>query len=148
MIGIFIGIAAVVSLIGLGEGLRNAITGQFGFLGTDVLSIQASGLAIAGPPGTGTANPLSDDLAEKICDRLFGCEECVLTCPYQKNAPVCKNKQFKFYSDRAEIDLQEILKLTEEQFQTRFADSAILRSGLEILKRNAQICLKNSSHNL
>src|SRR3989338_1043192 len=66
MIGIFIGIAAVVSLIGLGEGLRIAITSQFGFLGPDVLSVQASGLAFAGPPGTAVATPLSDDLADKI----------------------------------------------------------------------------------
>lgn len=66
MIGIFIGIAAVVSLIGLGEGLRIAIMSQFGFLGPDVLSVQAAGLAFAGPPGTGVVEPLSDNLADKI----------------------------------------------------------------------------------
>ena len=66
MIGIFIGIAAVVSLIGLGEGLRTAISSQFGFLGPDVLSIQASGLTFAGPPGTGVVEPLTDELADKI----------------------------------------------------------------------------------
>ena len=66
MIGIFIGIAAVVSLIGLGEGLRLAIMSQFGFLGPDVLGVQASGLAFAGPPGSAVANPLSDDLTKKI----------------------------------------------------------------------------------
>lgn len=66
MLGIFIGIAAVVALISLGEGLRVAIIGQFGFLGTDVLSVQASGSGIAGPPGMGVAEPLTDDLAGKI----------------------------------------------------------------------------------
>lgn len=66
LLGIFIGIAAVVSLIGLGEGLRSAITGQFGFLGADVLSVQAQGINFAGPPGTGVATPLKDDLINKI----------------------------------------------------------------------------------
>jgi putative ABC transport system permease protein len=66
MIGIFIGIAAVVSLIGLGEGLRNAITGQFGFLGTDVLTVQANGMGMAGPPGSGVATPLTSDLVDEI----------------------------------------------------------------------------------
>ena len=66
MIGIFIGIAAVVSLIGLGAGLRVAISSQFGFLGPDILSVQASGLAFAGPPGTAVVEPLNDDLADKI----------------------------------------------------------------------------------
>jgi len=73
MIGIFIGIAAVVSLIGLGEGLRNAITSQFGFLGTDVLSVQASGIAFAGPPGQGVVTPLEKDLTDKIA-RISGVE--------------------------------------------------------------------------
>jgi len=72
MIGIFIGIAAVVSLIGLGEGLRVAIMGQFSFLGSDLLTIQASGLQY-GPPGTGTITPLTDDLADKI-EKVDGVE--------------------------------------------------------------------------
>ncbi len=89
---------------------------------------------------------VSADLAEKTGDRLFGCDECVLACPYQQNAPVCKNKQFKFFSDRAELDLQKILEMTEEKFQIEFADSVLLRPGLDQLKRNAKICLKNSTH--
>ena len=76
MIGIFIGIAAVVSLIGLGEGLKNAVNAQFGFLGSDILSIQAEGMAMAGPPGTGVTNPLSDDLAVKL-EKVIGVEAAV-----------------------------------------------------------------------
>jgi epoxyqueuosine reductase len=83
------------------------------------------------------------DLAEKIGDRLFGCDDCVLACPYQQNAPVCTNKQFKFYSDRAELKVDEALMLGDESFKTRFADSVIKRLGLAGLKRNAQICLNN-----
>lgn len=66
MIGIFIGIAAVVSLIGLGEGLKVAIKAQFGFLGTNVLSVQASSMGLTGPPGVGAPTPLTDNLADKI----------------------------------------------------------------------------------
>ena len=82
-------------------------------------------------------------LAEKIGNRLFGCDECVAACPYQKNAPACRNKQFKFYRDRARTDLQEILSLDAESFDARFAESPIKRLGLEGLKRNARICLAN-----
>jgi len=83
------------------------------------------------------------DLAEKIGDRLFGCDDCVLICPYQEHAPVCKNKHFKFYNDRAKLDLGWILNLTQQDFDIEFADSPIRRSGLNRLKRNAQICLAN-----
>ncbi len=85
------------------------------------------------------------DLSEKIHDRLFGCDECVLACPYQQNAPVCKNKNFKFYPARANLNLRRILDMTEDEFKTEFADSPIKRPGLKILKRNAQTCLNNLS---
>ncbi len=83
------------------------------------------------------------DLAEKIGDRLFGCDECVMACPYQHDAPACRSKQFKFHNDRAKLDLNRILNLPEENFDAEFGDSPIKRLGLLRLKRNAQICLTN-----
>ena len=72
MLGIFIGIASVVSLIGLGEGLREAINSQFGALGTDFLRITATGGM--GPPGTGVVNPLSDKELNEI-EKIPGIKE-------------------------------------------------------------------------
>jgi epoxyqueuosine reductase len=86
------------------------------------------------------------DLAEKIGNHLFGCSECLLACPYQQNAPSRRNGEFTYYADRAGLDLDEILALTEDEYETRFAGSPLLRAGLARLKRNAQICLKNLSN--
>ena len=83
------------------------------------------------------------EVAGKITNQIFGCDKCILACPAQKKAPVRKNKKFKFYSDRAEFDLKEILNLTEQDFETKFAGSPMERLGLERLKRNAKICLAN-----
>ncbi|MDD5326906.1 MAG: tRNA epoxyqueuosine(34) reductase QueG [Phycisphaerae bacterium] len=83
------------------------------------------------------------DLSPKIGNHLFGCDECVLACPYNADAPVCKNKDFRFFPDRAELNLRRILDMTEDDFETEFADSPFLRLGLERLKRNAQTCLNN-----
>jgi len=58
LIGIIIGIATVVSLNALGEGLEFAIESQFSDLGSNVITITASGGF--GPPGTGVITPLSD----------------------------------------------------------------------------------------
>lgn len=85
-------------------------------------------------------------LATKVGDRLFGCDECVLACPYQERAPACRNKQFKFYEDRAHLNLSEVLDLSREEFEAEFSDSVIKRLGLEGLKRNAQTCLMNIRH--
>ncbi len=60
MLGIFIGIAAVVSLISLGQGLQNAITEQFQKIGSDKIILESKG--VIGPPGSGTA---SNKLTEK-----------------------------------------------------------------------------------
>lgn len=49
MIGIFIGIAAVVGLISLGQGLQGAIEEQFEQLGSDTIIITPKGM---GPPGS------------------------------------------------------------------------------------------------
>jgi putative ABC transport system permease protein len=51
MIGIFIGIAAVVSLISLGQGMQTAIEQQFFRLGADKFTIQAKGV-VTGAPGS------------------------------------------------------------------------------------------------
>jgi len=83
------------------------------------------------------------DLAEKINARLFGCDECVLVCPYQQKAPVCKNKEFKFYPDRDRLNLMDVLNLSDRAFEKQFTNSVIKRLGIARLKRNAQICLAN-----
>ena len=59
ILGIFIGIAAVVSLISLGDGLRTAVMGQFGSLSVDKLTIQNKGAGF-GPPGSTVVEKLND----------------------------------------------------------------------------------------
>ena len=87
------------------------------------------------------------DLAPKIGNHLFGCAECLLACPYQQKAPSRLNKDFVHYPDRAELNLNEFLNLTEEQFQIKFAHSPILRPGLPHLKKIANICIRNKISN-
>lgn len=65
MLGIFIGIAAVVSLISLGNGLEQAVIGQFGSLDTDKLTIQNQGTGF-GPPGSTAPRQLTEDDMELI----------------------------------------------------------------------------------
>jgi putative ABC transport system permease protein len=72
MIGIFIGIASVVALITLGNGLQTAITGQLGSLDADSLTVQNAGTGF-GPPGSSVVNKLTDhDL--KLIERIKGVE--------------------------------------------------------------------------
>ncbi len=59
ILGVFIGIAAVVALITMGNGLREAITGQFSTLSTDKLIIQNAETGM-GPPGSTAIKKLNE----------------------------------------------------------------------------------------
>ncbi len=60
MLGIFIGIAAVVSLISMGQGLQTTIQGQLGSLSADILTVQNKGAGF-GPPGSTVIDKLNDN---------------------------------------------------------------------------------------
>jgi len=70
MLGIFIGIAAVVALISLSQGLKSAISEQFVSLGSDKLIVQGAGSGF-GPPGTGVEVPLTE-IDEKVIAKVKG----------------------------------------------------------------------------
>ncbi len=65
LLGIFIGVAAVISLITLGSGLKAAVNSQFGISSTQVISVQAGGLSY-GVPGSTVVTPLTKQDAEAI----------------------------------------------------------------------------------
>ncbi|MFP4524472.1 MAG: ABC transporter permease [Candidatus Woesearchaeota archaeon] len=73
MIGIFIGVALVVSLLSLGQGMQDAIVGQFSDLGADTITIQAAGGGY-GPPGTYQSVKVTEDDLE-VVKRTDGVEE-------------------------------------------------------------------------
>jgi len=66
LLGIFIGITAVVSLMSLGAGLQAAVSAQFGISSTQIISVQAGGLNSFGPPGSGAVNKLTTDDVDAI----------------------------------------------------------------------------------
>ncbi len=77
MVGIFIGIAAVVGLISLGQGLQSAINAQFASLAVDELTIQNSGTGF-GPPGSTVVEKLNENDVEVI-SKVRGVREVITT---------------------------------------------------------------------
>jgi putative ABC transport system permease protein len=66
LLGIVIGVAVVISLVFLGNGLKMAVMNQFGMEATEIISVQAGGIGGFGPPGTGVVNPLTIRDLEEI----------------------------------------------------------------------------------
>lgn len=73
MVGIFIGIAAVVSLISLGQGMQDAINSQFASVGGDKVMVQAKSGGF-GPPGSTAAGKVTDKDLD-VVRRVNGVEE-------------------------------------------------------------------------
>jgi putative ABC transport system permease protein len=66
LLGIFIGVTAVVALISLGNGLEMAVSSQFGVSSTELITVQAGGISGYGPPGSNVVNPLTKSDVEAI----------------------------------------------------------------------------------
>ncbi|MBI4148777.1 ABC transporter permease [Candidatus Woesearchaeota archaeon] len=65
MIGIFIGVAAVVALVSLGQGMKDAVNSQFSAVGTDKIIVQGASAGF-GPPGQNTAGAVDVDDLELV----------------------------------------------------------------------------------
>lgn len=77
---------------------------------------------------------------EAIGDRVYGCDECLDVCPWNKWAKITKESQFAV---RSLPDLKTILAWGEEDFQLNLVASPIKRLKLKGLKRNVALVLGN-----
>jgi putative ABC transport system permease protein len=125
LLGIFIGIAAVVGLISMGQGLQDAITGQFSSLGTDKLIIQNSGTGF-GPPGSTSVTKLTEhDL--KIIESVNGVEEAI---PRYLRVLIFEYDQKTSYSYGTTVpDNQKQIDLITETFNFGFESGRFIKAG-------------------
>lgn len=82
-------------------------------------------------------------LRTEIGEWLFGCDICQEVCPWNRKAPGNRDQEMKPKPDLMSLDLLEVLKMSEEDFQSRFAGTALSRPGRSGLIRNAAIVLGN-----
>jgi epoxyqueuosine reductase len=81
-------------------------------------------------------NEISDKFKGKFDDWLFGCDICQDVCPWNQKFPV--DTMIKdFHPENKELNLTDILEMTEEKFKEKFKNSPIKRAKLSGLKRNA-----------
>lgn len=66
---------------------------------------------------------------EKMGAWLFGCDICQEVCPFNKNPIPTKEPDFQPRPKWCRLDLREILKMDEDEFQRRFAGSSLFASG-------------------
>lgn len=76
------------------------------------------------------------DVAE---NRIYGCDECQLSCPHNKNIVSTSIKDFNPQEEFLGLTIEDVSSLSEADFKRLFGKSAIRRVKLEGLLRNAKM---------
>ena len=88
---------------------------------------------------------LPEEITANLNGWLYGCDICQDVCPWNRFEKPTEEIRFEPRPENVSADLDAILALTPEQYAARFRRSAMKRTKLTGLKRNAQ-ALKTSEN--
>jgi epoxyqueuosine reductase len=77
-------------------------------------------------------------------NRIYGCDDCQLVCPWNKFARAASHPDFKVRHGLDAPRLTELFGLTAAQFEERMRGAAIYRIGYERWSRNIAVALGNA----
>ena len=82
--------------------------------------------------------------ARAIGNRIYGCDDCLAVCPWNKFARVASETKLQARDDLRAPALAELGRLDDAAFRARFAGSPIKRTGRDRFVRNVLIAIGNS----
>lgn len=84
------------------------------------------------------------ELRGLIGNRVYGCDDCQIFCPWNSFAQVTQEKDFEVRNGLDSARLVELFSWSEQEFDARLAGSAIRRIGHERWLRNIAVGLGNA----
>jgi len=87
---------------------------------------------------------IPEKLRKPMGNRIFGCDDCQLICPWNKKIEAPKVDFLKPRKDTFLPNLASLLRLDDNGFKTRFRKSPVKRTGRAGLLRNVCIAIGNS----
>ena len=87
---------------------------------------------------------IDEELRPLMGNRIYGCDDCQLVCPWNKFAKRSDEPDFRARNDLDKASLAELFAWEEDEFLRRSEGSAIRRSGHERWLRNIAIALGNA----
>ena len=87
---------------------------------------------------------IPEEFRKPIGNRIFGCDDCQLVCPWNKFAKRHDEPDFRARNNLDQATLIELFAWTEQEFLTRTEGSAIRRTGYIGWLRNIAVALGNA----
>lgn len=88
--------------------------------------------------------PIPHEFREKIGNRIYGCDDCLAACPWNKFARAASEAKLAARDDLREPPLGQLLQLDDTAFRAFFSGSPIKRIGRDRFVRNVLIAAGNS----
>ena len=88
--------------------------------------------------------PVDEALRPSLGNRIYGCDDCLAVCPWNKFADMARDARYAQREDLAAPPLAELAVLGDEAFRARFSGSPIKRIGRNRFVRNVLYAIGNS----
>ena len=89
--------------------------------------------------------PVELELRPLLGNRIFGCDDCLAACPWNKFSQKAAEIKYLNHSND-DLALGDLVTLNEREFRARFSGSAIKRIGRERFIRNVLYAIGNSGN--
>ena len=90
---------------------------------------------------------IAREFRQAIGNRIFGCDDCLAVCPWNKFAAVASEAKLKARDDLRAPRLHDLLELDDAKFRALFSGSPVKRIGRDRFVRNVLIAAGNSGDN-
>lgn len=90
------------------------------------------------------APQLPDEIVNDLDGWLYGCDVCQDVCPWNRFQKETEEQRFEPRENNVSPDLQKILSLSHEEYIEKFRGSAMKRTKLSGLQRNAKALLEKN----
>ena len=88
--------------------------------------------------------PVDDDLRPLMGNRIYGCDDCLAVCPWNKFAQTARDAKYAARPDLLAPKLADLAVLDDAGFRTHFSGSPIKRIGRNRFVRNVLYAIGNS----
>ncbi|MFQ1701421.1 tRNA epoxyqueuosine(34) reductase QueG [Loktanella agnita] len=88
--------------------------------------------------------PVEPELRAKLGNRIYGCDDCLAVCPWNKFAREGRDARYAARDDLLSPPLAELATLDDAGFRARFSGSPIKRIGRDRFVRNVAYAIGNS----